>query len=79
MRAILEELTLRYLFSNLIQLISAQRMTPLRSAEYIKQAFAHHANVKVTVVDSDEKLRAEYPLLHAVARASTVGMLDFCV
>jgi leucyl aminopeptidase len=47
-----------------------ERMAPLRCAEYIKQAFAAYPSVKATIKDDVEQLKKDYPLLHAVARAS---------
>lgn len=47
-----------------------ERMAPPRFAEYCQQTFAHSA-VAVTVLADDARLRQDYPLLHAVARAST--------
>ncbi|WP_102797487.1 M17 family metallopeptidase [Bowmanella denitrificans] len=47
-----------------------ERMAPPRFAEYCQQAFAG-TSVKVSVITDDATLRQDYPLLHAVARAST--------
>jgi leucyl aminopeptidase len=46
-----------------------ERMTPARMAEAIEDAFAD-TSVEVDVIDDADDLRADYPLLHAVARAS---------
>lgn len=46
-----------------------ERMAPRKFAEYCKQVFAN-TPVKVTVLDDVQQLQHEYPLLHAVARAS---------
>jgi leucyl aminopeptidase len=46
-----------------------ERMTPARLAEYVQDLFAD-TDVDVTVVDDADTLRADYPLLSAVARAS---------
>ncbi|KAJ3278455.1 Cytosol aminopeptidase, catalytic domain [Borealophlyctis nickersoniae] len=46
-----------------------ERMTPLRSAEYIEAAFKG-SDVKVSVTRDVEVIKKEYPLLHAVTRAS---------
>lgn len=47
-----------------------ERMSPPQFADYCEQAFAGSA-VKVSVISDDAVLRRDYPLLHAVARAST--------
>ena len=47
-----------------------ERMSPPQFAEYCQLAFADSA-VKVSVISDDAILRRDYPLLHAVARAST--------
>ncbi|GAB3018813.1 M17 family metallopeptidase [Bowmanella dokdonensis] len=47
-----------------------ERMSPPKFAEYCEQTFAGSA-VKVRVIADDAQLRQDYPLLHAVARAST--------
>ena len=46
-----------------------ERMAPLRLAELVKQA-CEAAGVSVSVIDELETLKAQYPLLMAVARAS---------
>lgn len=46
-----------------------ERMSPMKAAEYCKQAFAD-TDVKVTVFNDRLELQHEYPLLSAVARAS---------
>ncbi len=46
-----------------------ERMAPPKFAEYCEQAFAN-SPVKVEVISDDQQLRQDYPLLHAVARAS---------
>ena len=48
-----------------------ERMAPLRLAEAVSTACAD-TDIDVTVLDDLSELRAEYPLLSAVARASTV-------
>ncbi|KAI9094669.1 hypothetical protein DFS34DRAFT_651911 [Phlyctochytrium arcticum] len=48
-----------------------ERMTPLRAAEYVENSFKG-TDVKVTVTKDTDVLLKEYPLLHAVARASLV-------
>ncbi|KAI8815674.1 uncharacterized protein EV422DRAFT_548662, partial [Fimicolochytrium jonesii] len=46
-----------------------ERMTPLRAAAYIEDAFKG-SDVAVTVTKDLEVIKKEYPLLHAVTRAS---------
>ena len=48
-----------------------ERMTPLRTAEYLKNAFKG-SSVKVNVVSNLDTLKSGYPLLHAVSRCSNV-------
>ena len=48
-----------------------ERMTPLRLAEAVRGA-CEEAGVSVQILDDLATLRTEYPLLHAVARASNV-------
>jgi len=47
-----------------------ERMSPPNFAEFVQAAFAGLPQVKVTVQNDPEYLAKEYPLLHAVARAS---------
>ena len=46
-----------------------ERMSPLKLAEYVRSA-CEEAGIAVEVLDDLATLQAEYPLLHAVARAS---------
>ncbi len=46
-----------------------ERMAPPKFADYCVTAFAD-SGVTVDVIDDDARLRQDYPLLHAVARAS---------
>jgi leucyl aminopeptidase len=46
-----------------------ERMAPPGFADYCVESFKD-SNVKVTVISDDAQIRHEYPLLHAVARAS---------
>lgn len=46
-----------------------ERMAPPGFANYCEEAFAHSA-VEVSVISDDQQILKEYPLLHAVARAS---------
>lgn len=45
-------------------------MSPINVAKYIQEQFAHVENVKVTVIEDIEEIKKEYPLAHAVTRAS---------
>ena len=47
-----------------------ERMAPLRCAQYITHAFQAHPEIKVTVVTDPTEILNEYPLMHAVVRAS---------
>jgi leucyl aminopeptidase len=46
-----------------------ERMAPPAFAEYCEEAFAD-TSVKVSVISDNQKILRDYPLLHAVARAS---------
>ncbi|KAG2234932.1 hypothetical protein BDF21DRAFT_444238 [Thamnidium elegans] len=45
-------------------------MSPINAANYIVEQFKYIKNVKVTVIDDMDQLKKEYPLAHAVTRAS---------
>ncbi|RKP37032.1 hypothetical protein BJ085DRAFT_1803, partial [Dimargaris cristalligena] len=47
-----------------------EQMTPLNCASYIQEAFAGIPNVKIHVQTDTDTIKQEYPLLHAVTRAS---------
>ncbi|HPY19167.1 MAG TPA: aminopeptidase [Polyangiaceae bacterium] len=47
-----------------------ERMTPMAFAEHCRDAFAHTA-VKVQLIDNNDEIQNSYPLLAAVARASS--------
>eukprot|EP00026_Physarum_polycephalum_P003648 Phypoly_transcript_03661.p1 GENE.Phypoly_transcript_03661~~Phypoly_transcript_03661.p1 ORF type:complete len:548 (+),score=101.48 Phypoly_transcript_03661:27-1646(+) len=48
-----------------------ERMSPILCAAFIQQAFVSHSDcVTVSLVEDEAVLHKEYPLLHAVARAS---------
>ncbi|KAJ1912620.1 hypothetical protein IWQ60_009585 [Tieghemiomyces parasiticus] len=47
-----------------------EQMTPLNCAQYIQDTLASHPNLRVTVLTDLATIGIEYPLLHAVARAS---------
>jgi hypothetical protein len=49
-------------------------MTPILCAAYIQQAFISYSDcVTVSLVEDEPTLLKEYPLVHAVARASLHG------
>ncbi|KAI8922346.1 hypothetical protein DFJ77DRAFT_506125 [Powellomyces hirtus] len=48
-----------------------ERMTPLRAVEYVEAAFKG-SDVSVTVMKDVDTIKKEYPMLHAVTRASLV-------
>jgi leucyl aminopeptidase len=48
-----------------------ERMTPGNIAEYVKDSFAGDSNITVTVIDKDEEIAKNYPLLAAVNRAAS--------
>lgn len=45
-------------------------MSPIHIAEYIQEQFKDVKNIKLTIIDDVEVIRKEYPLAHAVTRAS---------
>ncbi|CAH0404023.1 unnamed protein product [Chilo suppressalis] len=47
-----------------------ERMTPARIVEYVKASFADDIYIKVNVIDNEEVIAKEYPLLAAVSRAA---------
>lgn len=47
-----------------------ERMAPPRAVEYLEHVFKPYPNIQVTVIRDVDVLAREYPLLHAVARAS---------
>jgi len=50
-----------------------ERMTPIRTAEYVRQAFPTGAsNVKVDFIEDQETIKREYPFVTAVNRAANV-------
>lgn len=51
-----------------------ERMTAIKAAEAIITFMKAFENVKVTVIEDQETLKREYPLLAAVARASEHGI-----
>eukprot|EP01127_Copromyxa_protea_P012633 TRINITY_DN3311_c0_g1_i1.p1 TRINITY_DN3311_c0_g1~~TRINITY_DN3311_c0_g1_i1.p1 ORF type:complete len:512 (+),score=136.11 TRINITY_DN3311_c0_g1_i1:3-1538(+) len=49
-----------------------ERMAPPKFAEYVKNAFENVPGVKLSIIEDQEVLRKEYPLLHSVARADNL-------
>lgn len=47
-----------------------ERMAPAKIVEYVKSAFAPCNNITVKVIDNDEEIAKDYPLLAAVSRAA---------
>jgi leucyl aminopeptidase len=45
-------------------------MSPINIAKYIQEQFANDSNLKITVIEDIEEIKKEYPLAHAVTRAS---------
>lgn len=51
-----------------------ERMSPINVTKYIKEvAFKDVDNVKISVIEDLEVIKKEYPLAHAVTRASLAG------
>lgn len=52
-----------------------ERMSPINITKYVEEvAFKGVENVKISVIDDLEVIKKEYPLAHAVTRASLAGM-----
>jgi leucyl aminopeptidase len=50
-----------------------ERMTPIRTAEYVRHAFPHGASsVKLDVIEDQATIKNEYPFVDAVNRAANV-------
>ncbi|XP_046976294.1 putative aminopeptidase W07G4.4 [Vanessa cardui] len=47
-----------------------ERMSPARIVEYVKNSFAEDSNITINVIDDDEVIAKDYPLLAAVNRAA---------
>jgi leucyl aminopeptidase len=55
-----------------------ERMSPINAAEYVCNiAFKDADNIKVTVIEDLDVIKKEYPLAHAVTRASLAGEKRF--
>ncbi|XP_041984183.1 putative aminopeptidase W07G4.4 [Aricia agestis] len=48
-----------------------ERMSPIKIVEYLKSSFDENTNVTIKVIDDEEELAENYPLLAAVNRAAT--------
>lgn len=51
-------------------------MSPIQIVKYLESVFKNDKNVKMTVIDDIDIINKEYPLAHAVCRASLVGRVD---
>ncbi|KAI8365187.1 uncharacterized protein BYT42DRAFT_505763 [Radiomyces spectabilis] len=47
-----------------------ERMSPIQVVKYLQEQFKDSKNVKMTVIDDIDAIKKEYPLAHAVTRAS---------
>lgn len=52
-----------------------ERMSPANIVEYLQTAFKNDKNIKLTVIDDIAEIKKNYPLAHAVTRASLAGRL----
>lgn len=50
-----------------------EQMSPIQIVNYLESIFKNDKNVTMTVVDDIDVIGKQYPLAHAVARASLVG------
>lgn len=48
-----------------------ERMAPGKIVEYVKESFAGDSNITINVIDNEDLIAEDYPLLAAVARASS--------
>ncbi|KAF9821534.1 hypothetical protein SFRURICE_014298 [Spodoptera frugiperda] len=48
-----------------------ERMTPANIVKYVKSSFETDSNITIKIIDDQEMIAEEYPLLAAVARASS--------
>jgi leucyl aminopeptidase len=48
-------------------------MSPENIAKYIRKQFQDSTNIDIKVIDDIETIKKEYPLAHAVTRASLAG------
>ncbi|CAO3634412.1 unnamed protein product [Cunninghamella echinulata] len=49
-----------------------EQMSPIQIVKYLESIFKNDKNVKMTVIDDVDVIKKEYPLAHAVTRASLV-------
>ncbi|CAO3632478.1 unnamed protein product [Cunninghamella blakesleeana] len=49
-----------------------EQMSPIQIVKYLETVFKNNKNVKMTVIDDVDVIKKEYPLAHAVTRASLV-------
>ncbi|ORX62669.1 Zn-dependent exopeptidase [Hesseltinella vesiculosa] len=47
-----------------------ERMSPIRIVDYLQTVFKDQTNIKLTIIDDLDVIQKEYPLAHAVCRAS---------
>ncbi|XP_063836329.1 putative aminopeptidase W07G4.4 [Ostrinia nubilalis] len=47
-----------------------ERMAPGKIVEYVKHAFAGYSNISINVIENEEEIAKDYPLLAAVSRAA---------
>ncbi|KAI9311182.1 hypothetical protein BX666DRAFT_1998697 [Dichotomocladium elegans] len=47
-----------------------ERMSPINIVKYLEEMFKDDSNIKMTVIDDIDVIKKEYPLAHAVTRAS---------
>ncbi|KAI9253845.1 hypothetical protein BDA99DRAFT_486094 [Phascolomyces articulosus] len=47
-----------------------ERMSPIQVVKYLQEVFGKDPHIKMTVIDDIEAIKKEYPLAHAVTRAS---------
>lgn len=51
-------------------------MSPINVVKYLNEVFGNDSRIKMTVVDDVDTIKKEYPLAHAVTRASLAGMVS---
>ncbi|KAI8098450.1 uncharacterized protein BX664DRAFT_287936 [Halteromyces radiatus] len=49
-----------------------EQMSPIQIVKYLESTFKNANNIKMTVIDDIDTIKKEYPLAHAVSRASLV-------
>ena len=48
-------------------------MSPINVVKYLQDVFGKDPHIKMTVIEDIETIKKEYPLAHAVTRASLAG------